>query len=168
MASPYGLHKMNRPELDALATAITLQHPATESKAELKDMIEQFLHNRSKELHFKRIHITIRRGRSHESFSAKMRMGNTTGSLKVLIQAREGTTADIQDLTIDGLRCEDATTLADCSADERNVVCKSMEMPFPIGVTLVSGRRIVANVRSYTRMRCWKHQQRLLKVLFRP
>ena len=66
MASPYGLHKMNRSELDALATAITLQHPATESKAELKDMIEQFLHNRSKELHFKRIHVTIRRGRSQE------------------------------------------------------------------------------------------------------
>ena len=50
----------------------------------------------------------------------------------------------MQDLTIDDLRYDDTTTLADCSADERNVVCKSMEMPFPIGVTLVSGRRIVA------------------------
>ena len=150
MASPYGLHKLNRAELDELASALTLEHPATVSKAELKETIEEFLRNRHKEIQFKRMNVTMLRGRRQEFFSLKLRMGTTIAGLKVMIQSREGVPAADQNVTIDGVWYDDASTLAACSADEKSIVCTVREAPFPIGVTLMSGRRIVANVRPYT------------------
>ena len=150
MASSYGLHKLNRAELDELASALTLEHPATVSKAELKETIEEFLRNRHKEIQFKRMNVTMLRGRRQEFFSLKLRMGTTIAGLKVMIQCREGVPAVDQHVTIDGVWYDDASTLAACSADEKSIVCTVREAPFPIGVTLMSGRRIVANVRPYT------------------